>query len=230
MQVIAAFRRRRRNRATARAVACDMKFAFLSFTLASALSLSACSQSREEATDAEIAAQESAAASTDDSAMTPSADASASTALAPAPSTNSKALALEGLGDLVIGKPVPAGSRFAERGAQIEGACRTVSSPDYPGVYAIVEGNGGPVRRITVSQRSDVKLVENVGVGSTEQEVLAAFPGFRSSPHKYVAAPGKYLTQPGDDPRLRFELGENGRVTSVHVGLMPQLSYVEGCA
>lgn len=137
-------------------------------------------------------------------------------------------LALEGLGDLVIGQPIPRGSSFAERGAQINETCRTVSSPEFPGVYAITEG--GQVRRITVGQRSDVELAEGIGVGATEAEVLSAFPGFRATPHKYVATPGKYLTQPGSDPRLRFEIGEDGRVSLIHAGLMPQLGYVEGCA
>lgn len=137
-------------------------------------------------------------------------------------------LTLDGLGGLEVGKPLSAASGFAERGVQINETCRTVSSPAYPGVYAIVEG--GNVRRITVGERSDVKLIEGIGVGATEAEVLAAFPGFRASPHKYVGAPGKYLTQPGSDPRLRFEIGQDGRVSLIHVGMMPQLGYVEGCA
>lgn len=48
-------------------------------------------------------------------------------------------LTLEGLGDLSIGRPVPAGSKWAERGAQTSDMCRTISSPDYLGVYAIIE-------------------------------------------------------------------------------------------
>ena len=60
-------------------------------------------------------------------------------------------LALEGLGVLKLGEMAPAGSGWAERGAQIPGRCRTVSSPDFPGVYAIVEE--GMVRRITIGER-----------------------------------------------------------------------------
>jgi len=137
-------------------------------------------------------------------------------------------LALEGLGELAVGKPVPAESSFKLRGAQASDTCQLYSSPEYAGVYAIVEDK--QVRRITVSRKSPIRLVEGIGVGSTEKEVLAAFPGFKSEPHKYVAAPAKYLTQPGNDPRLRFEIGEDGKVTDVHVGMNPQLSYVEGCA
>ena len=126
---------------------------------------------------------------------------------------------------------MPAGSGWAERGAQISDECRTVSSPDFPGVYVIVEG--GKVRRITIGERSDVKLIEGIGTGSTEAEVRAAFPGFRLAAHKYVDPPAKYLTAPnaeGGDPALRFEIGEDSRVSLVHVGTMPVLGYVEGCA
>lgn len=140
-------------------------------------------------------------------------------------------LTLEGLGALRIGQPVPAGSGWAERGAQISDVCRIVSSPDFPGVYAITEE--GRVRRITVGERSDVKLVEGIGVGATEAEVRAAFPGFRESGHAYVDPPAKYLTAPdaaGGDPGLRFEIGADGKVSLIHVGTMPVLGYVEGCA
>jgi hypothetical protein len=106
-----------------------------------------------------------------------------------------------------------------------------VSSPDFPGVYSIVEE--GKVRRITVGERSDVKLVEGIGVGAPETDVRAAFPGFRESPHKYVEPPAKYLTAPNaesGDPALRFETGADGKVSLIHVGTMPVLGYVEGCA
>ena len=140
-------------------------------------------------------------------------------------------LTLEGLGPLRIGQAVPAGSGWAERGAQISEECRTISSPEFPGVYAIVED--GKVRRITVGERSAVKLAEGIGTGSTETAVRAAFPGFRQAPHEYSDAPAKYLTAPnaaGGDPALRFEIGADGKVGLVHVGTMPVLGYVEGCA
>lgn len=140
-------------------------------------------------------------------------------------------LALEGLGHLRIGQPVPADSKWTERGAQASDACRTISSPDYPGVYAIVEQD--KVRRITAGQNSVVRLSEKMGVGSTEKDVLKSFPGFRAEPHKYVASPAKYLTAPNaasGDSALRFEIGADGKVSLIHVGMMPVLGYVEGCA
>ncbi|MFN3475352.1 MAG: hypothetical protein ACK4ZW_15025, partial [Blastomonas sp.] len=148
---------------------------------------------------------------------------------APTPSiASAQTLTLEGYGGLTIGKPVPTGSPWTPRGAQIPGGCTTISAPDWPGAYAIVEEN--VVRRITVSNKSEAKLVEGIGPGSTEAQVRAAFPSFVAEPHKYVEAPAKYLTQPGDDPRLRFEIDDKGKVSLVHVAMMPTLEYVEGCA
>ncbi len=145
----------------------------------------------------------------------------------PSPDT----LALEGFGGLRIGEPIPAGSSWAERGAQASDVCRTVSSPEYPGVYAIVED--GRVRRISAGQRSTVKLAEGIGVGASEAEVREAFPGFREEPHAYVAAPGKYLTAPNaesGDPALRFEIDADRKVSEIHIGTMPVLGYVEACS
>lgn len=157
-------------------------------------------------------------------------DAGASATPAATPSAGASTLTLDGLGELRIGQPVPAGSAWAERGAQASDACRTITSPDYPGVYAIVEQ--GKVRRITLGQRSAVRLAEGIGVGASEQDVLAWFP-FPATPHKYEEAPAKYLTAPNagsGDPALRFEIGRDGKVSLIHVGTMPVLGYVEGCS
>lgn len=191
-----------------------------------ALCLAACSSEPTDAPDAAPAANESA----------PSAAAAPSPAAPPAAPADAPAaanvLTLEGLGGLRIGDAVPAGGSWAERGAQIpDSNCRTISSPDFPGVYAIVEE--GKVRRVTVGERSDVKLIEGIGTGASEAEVRAAFPGFRETPHKYVEAPAKYLTAPNagsGDPALRFEIGADRRVSLIHVGTEPVLGYVEGCA
>lgn len=150
--------------------------------------------------------------------------------ISPAPAS-ARVLGLEGLGDLRIGQAVPGNGSWAERGAQTGDTCRTVSSPDYPGVYAIV--TDGKVRRITLGQRSDVKLVEGLGVGAAEKEVRKRFPGFRERPHKYQEAPAKDLIAPNvsqDSPAMRFEIGRDGKVSLIHVGTMPELEYVEACA
>ncbi|WP_417591043.1 hypothetical protein [Parasphingorhabdus sp.] len=146
----------------------------------------------------------------------------------PVPSANT--LTLAGLGDLRIGQAVPPGSRWSAEGAQASDMCRVISSPDYPDTYAIVEE--GKVRRISISQGSEVKLAEGIGPGASEAAVKQYFP-FPATPHKYVDAPGKYLTAPNaasGDPALRFEIGSDGTVSQIHVGTMPVLGYVEACS
>lgn len=194
----------------------------LALTLATALA--ACSSpapAPSAAPDTETASEPATAA----------APASASPDAPQTEATPVNVLGLEGLGDLRIGQPVPKGSDWAERGAQASDACRTVTSPRYPGVYAIVEK--GAVRRITAGQRSTVKLAEGIGVGASEAETRTWFAGFRETPHKYEAPPAKYLTAPNadsGDPALRFELDGKGKVSQIHVGTAPVLEYVEGCA
>lgn len=192
------------------------------------LALGACSPGAEQPP-----AQNNMAPDTMAPAMTPSPEPSNATVPNAAESSTQggKTIGLEGLGDLRLGQPVPKGSHWGERGAQIGGECRTISSPDYPGLYGMVID--GKLRRITVGQRSDVTLVEGIGVGSTERDVMQYFAGFRAEPHKYEAAPAKYLTAPNaasGDPAVRFEIGQDGKVKMIHVGMMPQLAYVEGCA
>ncbi len=146
-------------------------------------------------------------------------------------SASSDTLTLAGLDTLRIGDPVPADGSWGERGAQISGSCRTINSADFPGAYAIAEN--GVIRRITIGRQSAVKLSEGIGIGASEADVRAAFPSFREEPHKYVESPGKYLTAPNaasGDPALRFEIGQEGKVSLIHVGTMPVLGYVEGCA
>jgi hypothetical protein len=192
-----------------------------------ALSLAACSGTEPADTASTAAAVE------ETSAPAASAPEDVPSEAAPVASATPSAdvLGLEGLGALRIGQPVPKGSSWSERGAQTGDACRTVTSPDYPGVYAIVEE--GAVRRITLGQRSTVKLAEGIGVGASEADVKKWFAGFREEPHKYEAAPAKYLTAPNARPgesALRFEIKADGKVGLIHVGEMPTLAYVEGCS
>lgn len=200
----------------------EMKYPLL---VAVALAISACVPENSAAPDSD-------GATPTNNTNTIKTNTVAPTPVTPSPGAlSASVLRLEGLGDLRIGLPVPAGSKWTERGAQASDACRTISSPDYPGVYAIIEQ--GKVRRITAGQHSAVRLIENMGVGSTEKEVIEAFPGFRVEPHKYAASPAKYLTAPNagsGDSALRFEIGANGKVSLIHVGMMPVLGYVEGCA
>jgi len=196
-----------------------MKQALIAMTIA--LGLFACSSKTSETKATEEATTKEVVTQKREPAAPP---------VAP-PASTPNVIGLEGLGVLKIGQPVPADSRWGERGAQEADACRTISSPDYPGVHAIVEG--GKVRRISVGKGSPVKLVEGIGVGASEADVRKWFAGFREEPHKYENAPAKYLTAPNagsGDPALRFEIGSDGKVSAIHVGTMPVLGYVEGCS
>ncbi len=70
-------------------------------------------------------------------------------------------------------------------------------------------------------------------VGMTQAQVSALYPGrVTVQPHKYVSG-GKTLrvTDPGGGKSaLVFETDETGKITSWHVGLAPQVDYVEGCS
>lgn len=156
-----------------------------------ALWLAACSPEREETSNLAVAVEAGPGPSTAGRpALQPLSPAPAPARTLPA----ANLLTIDGFGGLKIGEPVPKGSSWSERGAQIPGSCSTVSSPDYPGTYAIVEE--GRVRRITLGERFKATLAEGVGVGSTEAEVRDAFPGFREEPHKYVDKPANISPHP----------------------------------
>ena len=114
---------------------------YLAIPLAAAL-LSACSSQDDNPS----AATQSEAAT--EAIASPASDKTAS----PGPKT----LTLEGLGGLTIGQPVPANSSFTAGDGQIGNGCETLSSPEWPGVYAI--RTNGEVRRISVADGSGVKL------------------------------------------------------------------------
>ena len=80
---------------------------------------------------------------------------------------------------------------------------------------------------------ADGTVLQGIGVGATEADVKKWFGGFREEPHKYEDAPAKYLTAPNadsGDPAVRFEIGGDGKVKLIHVGMAPVLGYVEGCS
>lgn len=192
-----------------------------SLCIGAGLILSACSPSADPTANRSTAAPQPSVTPMSEPRPTPSAT----------PTGRYPVLGLEGLGALKIGQPVPAGSGWAERPGQMDGPCRVILSPEYVGVYAIVEN--GKVARITIGATSNVRLAEGITYDSPEKDVRSWFGGFREEPHKYEPAPAKYLTAPNaasGDPALRFEIGQNRRVSAIHVGTMPVLGYVEGCA
>jgi hypothetical protein len=144
--------------------------------------------------------------------------------------TDPTILTLAGLGRLRIGEPVPADSGWSKSEVQLSDECVTFGSNDQSNAYAMSDGK--VIARITVSAGSGVKTQKGIGIDASDAEVRAAYPGIVAEPHKYIDAPGRYLTwiPQADGPGLRFEIGTDGKVSMIHAGLMPWLGYVEGCA
>jgi hypothetical protein len=90
----------------------------------------------------------------------------------------------------------------------------------------------GRLTRISAdSDATHVRTAQNVGVGSTDAEVRAAYQDAAETPAKYDDPPAHDLTAwiAPDQAGLRFEVNEAGLVTQVHAG-GPSILYVEGCA
>lgn len=142
-------------------------------------------------------------------------------------SNTAETVSLSGLGDLRLGQPVSENTSFNDAWDNYgDGSCVILKSKRYEGVSAIT--SGGVVRRITVyGEENPIGLAEGIRIGSTKAELLQAFPALIETPHIYTA--GSYLTEPGNGPRRMFETDNDGKVTDIHVGLRPELEFVEGC-
>lgn len=157
--------------------------------------------------------------------------AKAEPALAPSPAATLSAAGYDSI--RIDATPAQAGYGLADDGAYRD-ACRIFQSPRLPGLAALVED--GRIRRVTLytgrSGPSPIRTERGIGVGSTEAEVRAAYSPLGQEPHKYSAAPAKNLFwgEEGVPQALRFEIGENGKVSELHAGESPWLQYVESCS
>ena len=129
--------------------------------------------------------------------------------------------------------PADAGYGLADNGAY-QDACRIYASPRLPGLAVMVDG--GRIRRLTLytsrAGASPIRTERGIGIGSTEAQVRAAYRPVGEEPHKYEPAPAKYLNhgEEGVPQALRFEIGTDGKVSEIHAGESPWLSYVESCS
>lgn len=85
--------------------------------------------------------------------------------------------------------------------------------------------------RISVHGDAGIRTTEDISVGSTAAEVLAAYLNAERQSAEYVPAPGYKLfvwTDRENYVGLRFEIGEDERVTAIHAGT--DLRNDEGCA
>ena len=115
--------------------------------------------------------------------------------------------------------------------------------PAFPHCWFVVPAQGPAGVSFMVTEgtigRVDVTLPgiltrSGVGVGSTEQEVLATYPGqITVEPHAYTEG-GNYLTfvpRGRADAHLRIVFETDGRVvTTLRAGRRPDVQAIEGCA
>ncbi|NEQ26497.1 MAG: hypothetical protein F6K28_47205 [Microcoleus sp. SIO2G3] len=93
----------------------------------------------------------------------------------------------------------------------------------------------GRIARIDVVRDSTIKTLSGAGIGNTEAEIEALYPGqIEVSPREYVPG-GHYPTYVQNDPsnrnyRIVFETDENGVVTQFRAGKLSEVIWVEGCA
>ena len=148
-------------------------------------------------------------------------------------------LAVEGYGDMTIGLPIADARRVSGQPLDnppldetTPGACSEQEYQTADGDQLWLMFEGDVITRITASaEASRTRTAQNVGVGSTDAEVRAAYQNVIEEPAKYAAAPAHDLivwTIPNQSG-LRFEVNEQGIVSAIHAG-SPSILYVEGCA
>jgi hypothetical protein len=99
-----------------------------------------------------------------------------------------------------------------------------------PGVTLMtLDSADGAVRRVDVHDTSSIRTAAGVGVGSTEDQVKAAYPGARVEPHKYVDG-AHYLTVADGAHGLVFETDAKKVVTTYRFGESDPISWVESCS
>lgn len=86
------------------------------------------------------------------------------------------------------------------------------------------------VQKIVVDGPTGIRTAEGVAVGDTTAQVLAAYPNAERDSAEYTPPPGHELfvwTDRENYIGLRFEIGEDERVTAIHAG--SDLRNDEGC-
>jgi pyruvate/2-oxoglutarate dehydrogenase complex dihydrolipoamide acyltransferase (E2) component len=149
---------------------------------------------------------------------------------------NSK-VTIKGIGPVQIGMTVKQASQAA--GVPL---VTTGSTPSPECEYYTPQANknlgfmvtNGHISRIDVWRDSQITTASGLGIGSTEDQIKARFPGqVETSPHEYTD--GLYVAFVPKDAsdrnyRIVFETDRAGRVTQFRAGKLPEVMWVEGCA
>jgi hypothetical protein len=153
-------------------------------------------------------------------------------------------LAMEGYGPVKIGMTLAQAEEAL--GAKLNmyyleedpTACGTGNRADGKNadVYYMVED--GAVRRVEIvtldtgtPTSPPVRTAKGIGLGSTEAEVKAAYPGVKVEPHPYLEDAGHTMIVKSADGKSAFIFDtDTKRVIAMRAGAYPQVGYIEGCA
>ena len=116
------------------------------------------------------------------------------------------------------------GSKARELGTK-DPACHSVRFASLPGVRFMVEND------IVTRADAGPGIANELGLapGDTLATATARHPALHVGPHKYEPG-GHYLTMKSPDGRSAIVMEEDGKaITKIRAGLLPSVSYVEGC-
>ncbi len=110
---------------------------------------------------------------------------------------------------------------------------RIAGDPWSPWFMMLGDGEQSVVSRIE-TVREDQQTAEGVGLGSTIDDVRAAYPGqLQEDEHYYLGPDGRYLTvTPAGDAEstILFETDPDGVVVAMRNGFLDPVRWIEGCA
>lgn len=160
-----------------------------------------------------------------------------------APRASTPVLTADGYGPIRIGMSLGEASKAlgspltppsAEELARMEAEglsadCYEIVVPAFPGLALMFES--GRIMRVSVFENSLVKTERGIGIGSSEADVVRAYPqGLRVELNKHSMGNAKDLTfwtEPGKRG-IRFQTAEDGIVRWMHAG-SKSIEYYEGC-
>ena len=112
----------------------------------------------------------------------------------------------------------------------VEDSCYYLSPKDEQAGVSIMVLNGKVARFDVWKQGDNTKTTKGIGIGSTREQVVAAYPNLTSGEHEYLGDAGENLivTQ-ADGYGIIFEIYQN-LVTNFRLGKYPAVGFIEGCS